>query len=210
MGVEGAGCHDVGREAGGLRPGGVDDLAGQEQAPGGALADQLGQQQGAGVGRGQADADLWRGEASAVGAHAQVTRRRELERAADAHAVDDGHDRHGRLQGGARQALEGGDDGLPLRTFGDGGGEEVVAGREVLACAARHDAAHGGVGPGGFDRVGQLLDHRSRPGVPAVLAVPAHHPGAAELGRGHGHRARSFLSRACASAGGSSSPRSSL
>ena len=185
------------------------DLAGQEQAPGGALAEQLGQQQGAGVGRDQADADLGRGEANAVGAHAQVALGRELERAADAHAVDGGDDRHrappGRRASGAGRPRR----RRPRRAVGlDRGGEEVVAGREVLARAAQRRCSARPASAPAASIASAIRDHRLEvPGVAAVLAVPAHHAGAAELGRWSRSSGDAPSSRASHGVGGSASPR---
>ncbi len=81
-------------------------LAAQQQLARGGLAEHLGQQQRAGVARDEADADLGREQPDAVGAQAQVAARGELERAADAHAVDRRDRRHGAGEHHARQALE--------------------------------------------------------------------------------------------------------
>ena len=60
-------------------------------------------------------------------------------------------------------------------------GEQVVAGGEVLAGAARDDAAHRLVGARGLDGVGDRLDGLARPRVAVGLAVPRHHPRRSQL-----------------------------
>ena len=63
---------------------------------------------------------------------------------------------------------------------GVGGLEQVVAGREVLARAAHHDAADVGVGAGDLHGVGDRRDRGAAPGVAVALVVPADDAGVAE------------------------------
>src|SRR4051812_11996728 len=171
---------DVVAEAVAVHPAGVLEVAGEEQLARGALAEHLGEQERAGVGGAKADPHLRGGEARAAGDDAEVARGGELERAADADAVDGGDDRHGRLEHDLGQALELVDGGGERLLVGVCGLEEVVAGREVRARAANDDAADVGVAGGGLDRVGDRLDRRAAPGVAMALVVPADDAGGAE------------------------------
>ena len=110
---------DVVEEAVAVHPARRLELAGEQQLARGALAQHLGQQQRAGVGGAEADADLGRGVARAVGADAQVAGGGELERAADADAVDGGDHGDERLEHDLGEALE----------LVDRGGEAVDVGR---------------------------------------------------------------------------------
>ena len=75
-------------------------------------------------------------------------------------------------------------------------GEEVVAGGEVLAGAARDHAAHRLVGARGLDAVGDRLDRVARPRVAIGLAVPGHHPRRSQLAHRHTHASTSSSPRA--------------
>src|SRR4051812_30639881 len=113
----------------------------------------------------EADVHLGREQPDAVGAYAQVAGRGELQRAADAPAVDRADDWQRRGQHDARQALESVDRRAPgfLRTCDCG--LEIVARGPVLAGAAKDDAASVGSARGPVDRV---ADRGHRLEVPRV------------------------------------------
>jgi hypothetical protein len=179
-------------------------LAAEQQLARRALAEDLGQQQRPRVGGHQPDADLGRGEACPARCDAQVAARGELERAADADAVDGGEHGHRGRQRHASQPLERGDSGRPRRGVGRQRGVQVVAGREVLARAARDDAAHGRVGACLGDCVGDRIDGLAGPRVAPGAAVPAHDARGPQALHGDGH---GVLPPASTIESGSSSPR---
>ena len=86
-----------------------------------------------------------------LGEHAQVARQRQLERAAEADAVDLADDRLGHLLGEVpRLQARAAERAQPVaRSRGAGQGGDVHARGEHRAVAAQHDAAHGGVVGGG-------------------------------------------------------------
>ena len=167
---------------------GVLERAGEQQLARGALAEHLGQQQRAGVGGAEADPHLGRGEAGAVGADAQVAGGGELERAADADAVDRGDHGHGGVEHDAREALELVDRGGEARGVGR---RRPRTGRRRRRSPRRRRARRGsgrrGRGRPASSGVGDRGDRRAAPGVAVALVVPADHARAAELLGGHGH-----------------------
>jgi hypothetical protein len=163
-----------------VHPAGVLERAGEEQLARGALAEHLGEQQRPRVGGAEADPHLGGGEARAAGHDAEVAGGGELERSADADAVDRGDHGHERLEHDLGEALELVDGGGERLLVGLGGLEQVVAGREVVARAADHDAADVGVGAGDLDGVGDRRDRGAAPGVAVALVVPADDAGGAE------------------------------
>ena len=134
------------------RPGDVAQRAGEQQLARGGLAQDLGQQQRAGVRGDEADADLGRREARAVGGDAQVAAGGELERAADADAVDRGEHRHGRGERDARQALEARRSWPPTPPASASSAAKRSSPAEKCSPAPRDDdAAHALVGAGRLD-----------------------------------------------------------
>ena len=187
------------------RPGGVALLAAEQQIARSALAEHLGQQQRSRVARHEPDPDLGRQEPDAVRAQPQVAACCELQGAPDADAVDDRDHGHGGREHDARHALEALDRRRPRGAVGLDRALQVIAGREVLARTAQHDAADRLVGARLLDRVGDRGHGLQVPCVAARLAVPDDHARGVLGFGGHGHRASSLLSSS--TAGGSTSPR---
>ena len=174
--VEVGGRDDLVDEAVALGPGDVAQGAREQQLRAPGLAHGRGQEVRAGVRVRQPDADLGRPEARTVVAMrrsqpAANSRAPPMQTPSMAASTGTGAPRVALVtrwkdRTGLAHVLGGGVDG----------GEEVVLAEEVLACAARNDAAHALVGAGRLlDAVGDRLDRVARPGVAIGLAVPGHH-----------------------------------
>jgi hypothetical protein len=139
-------------------------LAAGHQGMGGGQADQPRQPLGAARAGDQAQRDLGQAHACAGPPHAGVTGQRQLQAAAERHAVD-GRDH--RLGAGLDPFEHGAQDGLlQLARRAELG--DIGAGREGLVAAGKYDAAHGGIGLRGVEllheartqRVAQAVDGR--------------------------------------------------
>jgi hypothetical protein len=134
----------------------ADQPAGEHQLRRVAGTAQPRQQHRRGVRDHEADPDLRAGEPRARRRDAQVARARELERAADADAVDRRDHRNRQRERDPGQLVEALDDGAPLVQCQVGRRLEVVTRREGAARAAHDEHAH----------------PLPRPGIPQSLGEP--------------------------------------
>jgi hypothetical protein len=141
-------------EAEGVRVLGADDPRGHDQLLRAAHADDLGQARGAAEVGDEPEPCLRKAHERVLGQDAQVAGQGQLQRAAQADAVDLADDRLGHLL----REVPGVEAGAPERAQllgGAGGGRQrgdVHAGGEHGTVAAEHDAAHGRVVGGGTER----------------------------------------------------------